>query len=177
MDREKSAEKRKKKKRLRRKRSNSTSSSEEEETRKKKVKRSRSKQQKRRRSPSSSSSSSSSSSTSSSSSSISSSSDDKKKQRKRKKDHEQNESETCDIPLDLMDKSKAMAPMTKEQWEKQQSSVRRVYDESTGRWRLIKGTGEVIEEIVSRDRHKLINQQATRGDGEFFQANLLANQK
>lgn len=36
-------------------------------------------------------------------------------------------------------------------------------------FRLIKGDGEVIEEIVSRDRHKAINQEATRGDGTFFQ--------
>lgn len=42
--------------------------------------------------------------------------------------------------------------------------------------RLIKGDGEVLEEIVSRDRHKEINRQATRGDGEFFQAQLRVNQ-
>lgn len=35
--------------------------------------------------------------------------------------------------------------------------------------RLIKGDGEVLEEIVSRDRHKQINQQATKGDAEYFQ--------
>lgn len=39
------------------------------------------------------------------------------------------------IPVSLMEKSKTMAPMTKEQWEKQQSVVRRVYDETTGRSR------------------------------------------
>lgn len=81
-------------------------------------------------------------------------------------------SSTFDIPLDLMDKRKTLAPMTKEEWEKQQSIVRRVYDESTGRSRLIKGSGEVIEEIVSKERHKMINQQATRGDGEYFQSQL-----
>lgn len=78
--------------------------------------------------------------------------------------------ESVDIPLSLM--SKPMAPMTKEQWDKQQSVVRKVYDESTGRHRLIKGDGEVIEEIVSKDRHKAINQQATRGDGNYFQQNV-----
>lgn len=36
----------------------------------------------------------------------------------------------------LMEKSKAMAPMTKEEWEKRQSIVRRVLDEDTGRYRL-----------------------------------------
>lgn len=34
--------------------------------------------------------------------------------------------------------------------------------------RLIRGEGEVIEEIVSRDRHQKINRQATRGDGAYF---------
>jgi hypothetical protein len=79
------------------------------------------------------------------------------------------EESSADIPLDLMTKAKAMAPMTKAEWEKSQSVVRRVYDESTGRHRLIKGDGEVIEEIVSRDRHMAINRQATRGDGDYFQ--------
>lgn len=36
-------------------------------------------------------------------------------------------------------------------------------------YRLIKGDGEVLEEIVSRERHKQINQEATKGDGEYFQ--------
>ncbi|XP_060075619.1 ADP-ribosylation factor-like protein 6-interacting protein 4 isoform X2 [Ylistrum balloti] len=65
-----------------------------------------------------------------------------------------------------------LKPMTKEEWEKQQSVVRRVYDPETGRNRLIKGDGEVIEEIVSRERHKEINQQSTRGDGLFFQSKM-----
>lgn len=106
-----------------------------------------------------------------------------------------------------MEKSKAMAPMTKEEWEKRQSVVRKVLDEESGRYRLsylsftinqlnylfydsycmyqdiiitipqlslvfrlIKGDGEVLEEIVSRDRHKQINRQATHADGAFFQS-------
>ncbi|KAM3959790.1 uncharacterized protein ACR2FA_006212 [Aphomia sociella] len=79
------------------------------------------------------------------------------------------EESPADIPIELMEKSKAMAPMTKEEWEQRQSVVRRVLDEETGRHRLIKGDGEVLEEIVSRDRHKQINKQATRADGDFFQ--------
>ncbi|CAH3995440.1 unnamed protein product [Pieris brassicae] len=75
---------------------------------------------------------------------------------------------SSDIPIELMEKSKAMAPMTKEEWEKKQSVVRRVLDEETGRYRLIKGDGEVLEEIVSRDRHKQINREATGADGNFF---------
>jgi len=41
--------------------------------------------------------------------------------------------------------------------------------------RLIKGDGEVLEQIVSRERHKEINKQATKGDGEYFQARLKMN--
>lgn len=67
------------------------------------------------------------------------------------------------------DARKAMAPMTKEEWEKQQSVIRRVYDPETGRNRLIKGDGEVLEEIVSKERHKEINKAATIKDGEHFQ--------
>ncbi|CAB3222338.1 unnamed protein product [Arctia plantaginis] len=77
---------------------------------------------------------------------------------------------STDIPLELMEKSKAMAPMTKEEWEKRQSIVRKVLDEESGRYRLIKGDGEVLEEIVSRDRHKQINRAATQADGSFFQS-------
>lgn len=39
-------------------------------------------------------------------------------------------------------------------------------------FRLIKGDGEVIEEIVSKERHKEINKQATKGDGEYFRNKL-----
>ncbi|KAK3606521.1 hypothetical protein CHS0354_041473 [Potamilus streckersoni] len=69
-------------------------------------------------------------------------------------------------------KSKAMRPMTKEEWEKQQSVVRRVYDQETGRNRLVKGDGEILEEIVNKEQHREINKQATRGDGLFFQAQM-----
>ncbi|KAG1681849.1 ADP-ribosylation factor-like protein 6-interacting protein 4 [Nymphon striatum] len=69
-------------------------------------------------------------------------------------------------------KSKTMIPMTKEEWEKQQSVVRRVYDPDTGRNRLVKGDGEIIEEIVSYSRHKEINHQATKGDGAAFQIKM-----
>ncbi|CAH0553293.1 unnamed protein product [Brassicogethes aeneus] len=100
----------------------------------------------------------------------------KKEKKKAKKGNrkcsDKTEDVNTDIPLNLMDKCTNRAPITKEEWEKQQSVVRRVYDETTGRHRLIKGDGEVIEEIVSRDRHKAINQQATKGDGEFFQNQL-----
>lgn len=97
----------------------------------------------------------------------------KKEQEKKAFKSSEAEGEEChDVPVALMEKAKAMAPMTKEEWEKRQSVVRRVYDEESGRHRLIKGDGEVIEEIVSRDRHKAINKQATQGDGSFFQSKL-----
>ena len=71
------------------------------------------------------------------------------------------------------EKSKpAMTPMTKEQYDEKQSVIRRVYDEDTGRMRLVKGDGEIIEEIVSASRQKEINKMATRGDGDSFQAQL-----
>jgi len=62
--------------------------------------------------------------------------------------------------------------MTKEEWEKKQSVVRREFDEDTGRVRLIKGDGEVLEECVSRERQQEINRAATRADGASFQRDL-----
>lgn len=130
------------------------------------------------------------SSTSSSSDSSSSSSSEERKKRKRKilkkslkikakktskrvvEKEMSDEGPSNDIPIDLMGQRNVMAPMTKEEWDKRQSVVKREYDPTTGRNRLIKGDGEVIEEIVSKDRHKQINQQATKGDGEFFQNQL-----
>ena len=61
-----------------------------------------------------------------------------------------------------------MAPMTREEYEKQQSVIRRVYDEASGRYRLVKGSGEIIEQVVSRDIHERINSIATQGDGMYF---------
>jgi hypothetical protein len=34
-----------------------------------------------------------------------------------------------------------------------------VYDDDTGRIRLVKGTGEILEDCVSRHRQYLINKQ------------------
>ena len=64
------------------------------------------------------------------------------------------------------------APMTREMWEKQQSVVRREFDSDTGRVRLVKGGGEILEECVSRDRQREINKQATVGDGQSFQRDI-----
>jgi Nuclear RNA-splicing-associated protein len=61
-----------------------------------------------------------------------------------------------------------MAPMSREEYERQQSQVRQVLDVETGRMRLVRGTGEIIETMVSRAQHAAINQQATRGDSSTF---------
>uniref|UniRef100_A0A2H6N0E0 ADP-ribosylation factor-like protein 6-interacting protein 4 n=1 Tax=Micrurus carvalhoi TaxID=3147026 RepID=A0A2H6N0E0_9SAUR len=66
----------------------------------------------------------------------------------------------------------AMKPMTKEEWDARQSVIRKVLDPETGRMRLIKGDGEILEEIVTKDRHKEINKQANRGDGLSFQMKM-----
>lgn len=69
--------------------------------------------------------------------------------------------------------SKHGAPETKEEYEKRQSVIRRVVDPETGRTRLIKGDGEILEEIVSRDRHLDINKLATKTDGQVYQKNTI----
>ncbi|KAL7576433.1 hypothetical protein ACA910_018235 [Epithemia clementina (nom. ined.)] len=66
-----------------------------------------------------------------------------------------------------------MAPMTREQYESLQSQLREVYDPETGRMRLVRGTGEIVERIVSRSHHQAINRQATYGDGAFFHRQAL----
>lgn len=66
-------------------------------------------------------------------------------------------------------------PLTKEEYEARQSVIRRVVDPETGRTRLVRGEGEIIEEIVSREKHKEINKQATKGDGSSFQKKLGIN--
>lgn len=81
------------------------------------------------------------------------------------------EKEDYGIPLELMN-TKAKAPERKEEYEKRQSIIRKVYDEETGRHRLIRGDGEVIEEIVTKKAHDDINKTATQSDGSTFQNRL-----
>lgn len=69
-----------------------------------------------------------------------------------------------------------MKIMTQAEYETQQSVVRRVFDSDTGRMRLVKGDGEIIEEIVSKERQKAINKQATFADGYSFQKGLSSKQ-
>jgi hypothetical protein len=67
-----------------------------------------------------------------------------------------------------------MVPMSRDQYEAQRKQVREVYDEESGRYRLVRGDGEIIERIVSRGAHEQINQNATRGDGSSFAKNIVA---
>jgi len=92
----------------------------------------------------------------------------KKMERKAMRDGLMDEAD-CGPPISLMN-TKARAPQTKEDYDKIQSNIRRVVDPESGRTRLIKGDGEILEEIVTRDRHKAINRNATKADGEFFQS-------
>lgn len=41
-------------------------------------------------------------------------------------------------------------------------TILQVFDEDTGRWRLVRGTGEIIERIVSRQEQQAIQQHASR---------------
>ncbi|GAV01310.1 hypothetical protein RvY_12044 [Ramazzottius varieornatus] len=67
---------------------------------------------------------------------------------------------------------KPKGPMTKEQWEAQRNTLRRVLDAETGRMRLVRGDGEIVEEIVSREQHIAINKAATKADGAYFETVL-----
>ncbi|KAK2710701.1 ADP-ribosylation factor-like protein 6-interacting protein 4 isoform X2 [Artemia franciscana] len=96
------------------------------------------------------------------------------------KDKDSSEDETLvgpSVPTDfiLSEPSRSMCPMTKEEWEAKKSIIRHIVDPETGRKRLVRGDGEILEEIVSRDRHKEINKLATQADGAFFQKTLFHN--
>lgn len=98
----------------------------------------------------------------------------KKKDSKKSSEIVENGSSSIGPSIDLMSPVQPITPMTKEEWEKQESVVRRVYDNETGRTRLIKGSGEIMEECVSRERHRAINKAATQTDGEYFQQSVKA---
>lgn len=169
---------------------NSFKNKKDKKSKRKKDKKPKKHRKKRRRSSSSSDSSTTSRSSNSSSSSSSSLDDGhKKRKKKHKKDHKrkrvkvekvgetsqcqsQDSNDDFSIPIHLMD-TKRGAPETKEEYEKRQSIVRRVIDEETGRSRLVKGDGEIIEEIVSKERHQQINKMATKIDASNFEKNIL----
>ena len=68
-----------------------------------------------------------------------------------------------------------MIPMRKEDWDVQQAVVREVFDEETGRTRLVKGSGEIIERIVSKEQYRQINKLATQGDGSSYMVKALSS--
>jgi len=70
------------------------------------------------------------------------------------------------------ERSRAMAPMRPTEYAELRSRVREVRDPETGRIRLVRGTGEIIERIVPRSEHERINREATAGDGRSFAAAL-----
>uniref|UniRef100_UPI00358F2C2B ADP-ribosylation factor-like protein 6-interacting protein 4 n=1 Tax=Myxine glutinosa TaxID=7769 RepID=UPI00358F2C2B len=67
---------------------------------------------------------------------------------------------------------RGVGPITQAEWQAQQNVIRRVLDPTTGRTRLIKGDGEVLEEIVSRDRQRSINKESTQADGNAFECHF-----
>lgn len=100
----------------------------------------------------------------------------KKKAKKRKHSSSDESEEDCLIPLELMTGG-VRAPEKPEEYAARQKKIRRVTDEETGRIRLIKGDGEILEEIVSKQRHQEINKQATKSDGEFFKSRTTGEKK
>lgn len=73
--------------------------------------------------------------------------------------------------------SKSHAPETPEEYQRRQSQIRREVDPVTGRTRLIKGDSEILEEIVSKERHCNINKKATSTDGDYFESQSFAAAK
>ena len=71
-------------------------------------------------------------------------------------------------PLSEPKRRRPMIPMSKEEYDKEQSKIREVYDPLSGRVRLVRGSGEIIERIVSAATHRQINTVATSGDGLAF---------
>ncbi|KAI9023022.1 nuclear RNA-splicing-associated protein-domain-containing protein [Phycomyces nitens] len=65
-----------------------------------------------------------------------------------------------------------MVPKTKESWEKERLVIKREYDPQTGRTRLVRATGEILETIVSREQQYQINKAATIGDGIAYQTQI-----
>ena len=57
--------------------------------------------------------------------------------------------------------------MTKSMYDVEASKIRHVYDPLSGRVRLVKGSGEILEQIVSKAEHHRLNRVATEYDGKF----------
>ena len=68
---------------------------------------------------------------------------------------------------------RSLVPMSREEYEWKRNTIRRVVDPETGRSWLIRGEGEVLEEIVSRDRHKEINKVSACTDTNLSRMAIL----
>jgi len=77
----------------------------------------------------------------------------------------------------LKPKRRPMVPMSKEEYDKEQSKIHEVYDPLSGRVRFVKGSGEIIERIVSLEKHRQINSLATLGDGYAFSKGIYGKLK
>ena len=63
--------------------------------------------------------------------------------------------------------------MTQKQYLELQSQIHEVVDPHTGRTRFIRGTGDIIERIVSREEHSRLDKHATLGDGSGFANDIM----
>ena len=59
----------------------------------------------------------------------------------------------------------------------ERNKVRQVFDPATGRVRLVRGAGEIIEQIVSKAEQKRLRQLATTWDGQLGDDTLLRTRK
>jgi Nuclear RNA-splicing-associated protein len=69
-------------------------------------------------------------------------------------------------------------PLTREQYEREQRQLHDTIERIVlpdGRVRMVRGTGEVVETLVTKSQHAALNQQATRGDAaDFFAQSIHA---
>ena len=91
---------------------------------------------------------------------------------------EQTAAPTIEVKKDTTKPGNAAAaaskgPMTQSQYQELQSTIREVVDPHTGRTRWIRGTGEIIERIVSREEHSRLNANATLGDGSGYAKDVM----
>jgi sRNA-binding protein len=62
-------------------------------------------------------------------------------------------------------KTRGNTPMSKEEYEESNRKIREVFCQQTGRVRLVRGEGEIIEKAVSKQEQTRIQRLATRWDG------------
>mmetsp|Transcript_7746 Transcript_7746/g.10802 ORF Transcript_7746/g.10802 Transcript_7746/m.10802 type:complete len:115 (+) Transcript_7746:358-702(+) len=95
--------------------------------------------------------------------------------------HARNQQQLQLLPMMIHNQKKKRmigVAMTPEEYQALQNQPpREVYDPISGRTRLIKGTGEIIERIVSYDQHCNLNQTATRMDGTYFASQIQQRQR